>query len=85
MTTTYVSTADAKEEFAELISRVSHYKDHIILTRRGNEVAAIVPLEDLHLLQHQRSKNELEQAVEALQEARNQGTLSLADLKKEVG
>jgi len=85
MTTTSINTADAKEEFSELLNRVTHYKERIILTRRGKEIAAIVPLEDLHTLQKSQSKNDLEEAVEALQEARNQGTITLEDLKNETG
>jgi len=89
MSTTYISTIDAKEEFSELINRVSHGKERIVLTRRGKEVAAIVPLDDLLFLQKSQSKNDLEEAVEALQEARSQGTKSLdefkAELKAEIG
>ncbi len=85
MTTTSISTADAKEEFSELLNRVTHYKERIILTRRGKEIAVIVPLEDLLTLQKSQSKNDLDEAVEALQEARNQGTIALEDLKTEIG
>lgn len=85
MSTTYVNTIDAKEEFSELINRVSHNKERIVLTRRGKEIAAIVPLEDLLFLQKSQSKNDLDEALEALQEARSQGTTSLAELVKEIG
>ncbi len=85
MSTTYISTIDAKEEFSELINRVSHGKERIVLTRRGKEIAAIVPLDDLLFLQKSQSKNDLEEAVEALQEARGQGTKSLDELKAEIG
>ncbi|OGT35523.1 MAG: prevent-host-death family protein [Gammaproteobacteria bacterium RIFCSPHIGHO2_12_FULL_37_14] len=84
MTTTYVSTADAKEEFSELINRVSHHKERIILTRREKEVAAIIPLEDLLLLQASKNRSDLDEAVEALKEARQQGTTSLENLKEEM-
>lgn len=85
MTTTYVSTIDAKEEFSELINRVSHNKERILLTRRGKEIAAIVPLEDFHYLQASQNKLDLDEAVEALQEARTQGTIALDDFKAEIG
>lgn len=85
MTTTAINTIDAKEEFTELVHRVSHNKERIILTRRGKEVAAIVPLEDLAWLQATEDKNDLHEATLALKEARTEGTLSLDELKKEVG
>lgn len=85
MTTTYISTIEAKEEFSELINRVSHHGERIVLTRRGKEVAAMVPLEDLLQLQKSQSQSDLEQAVEALKEARSQGTITLDLLKDELG
>lgn len=85
MTTTYINTVDAKEEFSELVHRVSHNKERIILMRRGKEVAVIIPLEDFHHIQQFESKNDLKEAVEALQEARTLGTMSLDDLKGEIG
>ncbi len=83
MTLTYINTADAKEKFSELINRVAHNKERIILTRRDKEVAAIIPLEDLLLLQTSRDKTDLEEAIESLNEARKQGTSSLESLKTE--
>ena len=66
MPTIYINTIHAKEEFSELISRVAHTKQRVIITRRDKEIAAIVPLEDLQLLQRSENKNELQEAVEAL-------------------
>lgn len=79
MPTTHISTIDAKEEFSELINRVSHNKERIILTRRGHEIAALVPLDDFLLLEQKQNKNDLEAALDALQEARSQGAITLED------
>jgi len=84
MTTTHVNTIDAKEGFSELINRVSHHKERIILTRRGNDIAAIVPLEDFFLLEQKQNKQDLEAALESLQEARNHGSMTLDDFKAEI-
>lgn len=85
MVTSYINTADAKEEFSELINRVSHNKERIILTRRGKEVAALVPLDDFYILQKEQSKNDLQEAVDSLQEARRLGTITLEEFKDEIG
>ena len=77
MTTGYMNTIDAKEDFADLISRVSHHKERVILTRRGKEVAAIIPIEDFALLQASQNKSDLEEAAEALKEARDKGVITL--------
>lgn len=85
MTTISINTVDAKEEFSELMNRVSHYKERVILTRRGKDIAAIVPIEDFHRLQESQSKSDLEEATEALKEARANGTMTLDELKAQVG
>lgn len=83
--TTSINTADAKEEFSELINRVTHNKERIILTRRGKDIAAIISIEDLALLQEIQNKNDLNEATEALNEARKRGTISLPDFNNELG
>lgn len=80
-----IDAKEAKEEFSELLNRVYHSKERIIVTRRGKEIAAIVSLDDLHKLQESQSKSDLEEAVEALKEARIKGTITLDDLKEEIG
>ena len=85
MTTTIMNTIEAKENFTDIINRVAHSKERIILTRRGNELAAIVPLEDLTLILESQDKHDLKEAIEALKEARRTGTLSLEKLKDETG
>lgn len=85
MTTTSINTIEAKEEFSELINRVSHNKERIILTRRGKEIAAIVPIEDVNVLLATQSKSDLEDAMEALKEARSTSSITLDELKEEIG
>lgn len=82
---TTITTADAKEDFAELINRVAHNKERIILTRRDKQVAAIIPIEDLALLQASQNKHDLYDAVESLKESRSKGTITLDTLKDEIG
>lgn len=85
MTNTSINTVDAKEEFTELVNRVVHNKERIILTRRNNEIAALIPIEDLALLQSIENKADLEMAANALKEARDRGSMTLEDFKEELG
>jgi prevent-host-death family protein len=85
MTTTSISTIEAKEEFSELISRVSHHKERVILTRRDKQIAALIPIEDLFLLMESQDRHDLHDAAEALKEARSQGTITLEEFKSEIG
>jgi prevent-host-death family protein len=85
MTTTSINTVEAKEEFNDLLSRVSHNKERIILTRRGKEIAALIPIEDFTLLQASQNQYDLHDAMESLKEARNQGSMTLQEFKDQLG
>lgn len=82
---TTVNTIDAKEQFTDLINRVAHNNERIILTRRGKEIAVIVPINDLKILETSQDKYDLHEAMEALKEARQDGTITIDQLKKETG
>ena len=81
MTTISINAADAKEELSEILNRVAHNKERVILTRRGKDIAAIVPIEDFVLIETTQDKNDLDEASASLKEARQQGTFNLEDLK----
>lgn len=85
MTTSAINTIDAKEEFSQLINRVSQNKERIILMRRGKEIAAIIPIEEFTQLQVAQNQADLNEALEALKEARKQGSLTLDELKTAIG
>jgi len=78
-----IATADAREKFLELIDLVTHNKERVVLTRRGKEIAAIVPIEDLQLLNESENNHDLQEATDALKEARGAGVITLEQLKKE--
>ena len=84
MTASLITTADAKDQFIELVNRVAHGKERIILTRRGREIAAIIPMDDLELLQSNQNKKDLAAAIDALKEARESGTILPEQLKAQL-
>ena len=85
MTTSSINTVDAKEQFIDLVNRVAHNKEHIILTRRGKEIVALVPVEDLKLLSDTQDKYDLREAIDALKEARDSNALTLEQLRERLG
>jgi len=85
MTTSLINTIDAKEQFTDLINRVAHSKERVILTRRGKEIAVLIPLEDFKLLQESQDKHDLHEAIDSLKEVRSLGAISLDELKEEIG
>lgn len=50
MTTGY-STAEVKSRFSEMLGRVRHGRERLVVLRRGKPVAALVSLDDLHRLE----------------------------------
>lgn len=83
--TTTMTTVDAKENFTNLLNHVSHTKERVILTRRGKEVAAMVSLDDLQFLESTQDKHDLQEAIDSFKEAKSDGTITLDQLKEEVG
>jgi prevent-host-death family protein len=80
-----VSTVDARAQFSEIINRAAFGKERVTLTRRGKEIVAVVPIEDVKLLEVLEDKIDLEEARAALAEAKKKGTVSWEKLKKELG
>lgn len=81
---TTLSTTEAHEQFSELLRRVASGKERIVLTRAGEDLVAVVPIEDLALVESLEDRADIEEAREAIREAREKGTTSLTDLKAEL-
>jgi prevent-host-death family protein len=64
-----LDTTRARDEFADLINRAGYGKERVILTRRGRELAAVVPIEDVRLLEQLEGRLDLQDARAALAEA----------------
>jgi prevent-host-death family protein len=80
-----VNTVDARAQFSEIINRAAFGKERATLTRRGKEIAAVVPIEDMKLLEALEEKIDLEEARESLAESKKKGTVSWQKIKKELG
>lgn len=80
-----VSTAAARKQISEVINRAAFGKERMILTRRGKEVAAVVPIEDVKVLEALEDRMDLEEARTALAQAKGKRAVPWARLKKELG
>jgi len=80
-----ISIADARKDLAEIINRSTYNKERTVLTKRGKQVAVIMPLEDLKLLETLEDKIDLQTALKTLQEAEEEGVLAWEDVKIELG
>ncbi len=64
---TKISTADARKNFADIVNKVAYGKESIVLTRRGQDIAALVSIDELELLQQIEDYIDIEDAKKALQ------------------
>jgi prevent-host-death family protein len=63
-----VSTAEARKRLAEIVNKVAYGKEPIILTRRGEQIAALISMEELQLLQLIEDYSDIQEAKKALEE-----------------
>jgi prevent-host-death family protein len=80
-----ISAARARQEFSELVSRAAFAKERHVVTRRGKAVAAIVPIEDLQLLEELEDRIDVIEGLQALAEAQELGTKRWEDMKADLG
>lgn len=79
------SIADAKAQFTRLLHEVEYDQQRFIMTKKNKDVAALISLEDLHLLKSLTDRWFLEHAVQKLDEINLSEALSLADVEKALG
>lgn len=80
-----VPTAEARRNLAELLNRVAYGRERVVVTRHGKEIAALVPVEDLDLLERIRSFAARSDVQAALRELDAGATVSWAELREELG
>lgn len=65
---TRLSTTQAREALSDVINRVVYQGERIVLERHGKDVVAMVPVEDLKLLEELEDRMDLEEARKRLKE-----------------
>ena len=72
-----------REGFADAIDRAAFGNERVLLRRRGRAVAAVVPIDDLRLLEALEDRLDLVDARAALARANKKGVQSLDVMLKE--
>ncbi len=78
-----ITTADARKNFADIVNKVAYGKEAIILTRRGQEIAALISMDELRLLQQIEDHMDIEDAKKSLAEPGD--NISAQDFWKQLG
>lgn len=79
---TSLPVSKARQELAELINRVAYKGERIVIERHGKDVAALVPTEDLRVLESLEDRIDLEDARKALKE---KGAIPWEKVKADLG
>ena len=80
-----LSVAELRKGCADAIGRVQHGKERMIITRRNEPVAALVPVDDAALLQKIEEHLDSLEAQEAVEDYESAGGTSLRELREELG
>lgn len=81
----HLPASKAREGFSDTINRVAFGKERVIVRRRGKDVAAVVPIDDLRLLEELEDRIDLVDARAALAETKKKGAKPLDAILKDLG
>jgi prevent-host-death family protein len=86
----HIPVSEFKNEIAESLNRVIYAGERVLLQRHGKDVAALVSMKELRILEEIEEKddeNDLKEALKVLQKIKSgqTGVMSLEEAKKELG
>jgi prevent-host-death family protein len=81
---THIAASKVRRDLSDTLNRVAYGRQRVVLERRGKEIAAVIPIEDLRLLEALEDRIDLADARAALAEAKKKGTKSLDAIMKEL-
>ncbi len=79
---TEIGVADIRANLADVINRVAYGGERIVLQRRGKQVLAVVPMEDLALIEEMENQSDIRAALKARKE---KGEVPLEEIKARLG
>jgi prevent-host-death family protein len=77
--------SEAREAFSTTVNRVAFGGERVVLTRHGKRVAAVVPIEDLELLESLEDAVDVEAARRILTEGTEADWVDWSDVKARLG
>src|SRR5260370_32981234 len=78
-----MAVIDARKDRADILNRAAYGKERVVLTRRGKDVAAIVPIDDLNMLEAIEDHMDVKESEKILERVRagSEQLLSLEEVK----
>lgn len=85
MAAAVTSVTEARQDFAEICNRAAYGRERIAIERHGKKCVAVVPYEDVELLEELEDRMDLRAALAALKEAESKGTVAWDEVKRDLG
>ena len=79
---TVMSMTNARQDFTALANGVMFNRERVCISKNNKPAFALVPIEDLQILEALEDRIDLNEALKALKEP---GSISLKALKKKLG
>lgn len=76
--------SEARESFSTTVNRVAFGGERVVLTRHGRRVAAVVPIEDLELIEALEDARDLDEVRAALADPANRDRIAWDDVKAQL-
>ncbi|NGX56726.1 MAG: hypothetical protein K1060chlam5_00972 [Candidatus Anoxychlamydiales bacterium] len=81
-----VPMSKAREQFPEIVNKIAYgSKKHIIFTRRGKKLAAMISMEELEFLEALEDRIDIEDATKALKDIKKNGSVAWSKVKSDLG
>lgn len=80
-----VSVSNARREMSNLVNRVAYGKERIYFTSHDKKIVALVPIEDVEMLEAMENEEDIREAELALKEIEKKGSIPLDEMKRRVG
>lgn len=79
-----INSTQFRDSFSQVVNRIEHKGERLVLTRNGHPACAMVSLDDLELLERIEDEHDIILADRAMEEDSGNRT-SLAEARKQLG
>lgn len=82
---TRLKVSAARKEFAETINKAAYANERTVIEKFGKDVAAVVPIDDLRLIEGLEDHMDLEAIRKAIAAPRNKKPVAWSKVKRDIG
>lgn len=82
---TNIPFSDARSDLTQIVNHVAFAHERFVLTRNGKEIAAIISIEDLNLLEELEDSMDLKIAKQVDRDIKKKGKVKWHEAKKALG